>query len=442
MSRILIVEDELVIRSELRRLLVRHGHTVVEAGTVAEARAAGPDRFDLVICDLRLPEETGTDLIRFTNGVPVLIMTAFATVKSAVEAMKVGAADYISKPFEPEEMLKLVDRLSQNRSASDVQGLGSERGPAPVGGMVATCPPMLEVLDRIRRVAPTAATVLILGESGTGKELVARAIHNQSDRRESDFVAVNCAAIPEGLIESELFGHERGAFTGAVHEHGGLVQAAHGGTLFLDEVGELPLAAQARLLRVLQESEIRQVGSSQIRKVDVRVIAATHRDLPSMVREKAFREDLYFRLRVVDISVPPLRERGQELGELARHLLVKTCKRLGRPRVQMSEEASRAIEAYAWPGNVRELENAIERAVILSDGDRLDAHGLGIEVSLSSSPSVHSEPAPESSLNDYFLRFVETHQNELSETEIARRLGISRKALWERRRRFGIPRPK
>ncbi len=440
MSRILIVEDEVIIRSELRRLLLRHGYQVSEAATVAEARSLGPSGFDLVISDLRLPESSGTALLADVGDTPVLIMTAFATVKSAVEAMKVGAADYISKPFDPEEMLLLVERLTR-------EGVRARRTRAlemdveatwQVDGMVARCGPMLEVLDRVRRVAPTGATVLVLGESGTGKELVARAIHGKSERKDAPFVAVNCAAIPDGLIESELFGHEKGAFTGAVERHRGLVEAAHGGTLFLDEVGELPPAAQARLLRVLQESEIRNVGSSEIRRVDVRVIAATHRDLPQMVRDKTFREDLYFRLRVVDIHLPPLRDRGDDLPALARHLLDKTCRRLGRPRLGLSDDAVCAIRDHPWPGNVRELENAIERAVILTDGDLLDARGLGLE---GGDGEARIDPAvPESSLDDYFRRFVETHQADLSETEIARRLGISRKALWERRRRFGIPR--
>lgn len=433
-----MVEDELVIRAELRRLLMRHGHEVTEAGSVAEAKAAGPESFDLIISDLRLPEANGTEILGHSGRTPVLIMTAFATVKSAVEAMKVGAADYISKPFDSEEMMALVERLT----VPEVPAVASAGGRDRDTGMVAESAAMKAVLDRIRRVAPTRATVLVLGESGTGKELVARAIHAQSDREDRDFVAVNCAAIPEGLIESELFGHEKGAFTGAVTKHGGLVEAAHGGTLFLDEVGELPAAAQARLLRVLQESEVRHVGSSQVRKVDVRVIAATHRDLPAMVTEKTFREDLYFRLRVLDIRLPPLRERGEDLEALARHFLGKVCQRLGRPLIRLRPDALAAIRAHAWPGNVRELENAIERAVILSDGEELEAHGLGIEVPTPVAADDGEGTSAGQSLTDYFRTFVETHQSELSETEIAKRLGISRKALWERRRKLGIPRPK
>jgi transcriptional regulator with PAS, ATPase and Fis domain len=288
----------------------------------------------------------------------------------------------------------------------------------------------------------------VRGESGTGKELVARAIHEQSPRRDAPLVAVNCAAIPEGLIESELFGHEKGAFTGASAAHTGLIEAADGGTLFLDEVGELPAPAQARLLRVLQESEVRRVGGSRARRVSVRVIAATHRDLPQMVKEGAFRTDLYFRLRVFEILLPPLRERPDDLEELTRHLLERTEKRFGKGGLELTPEALAAVRAHHWPGNVRELDNAIERAVILCDTGRITPELLALDdvsAGESSDADLLDESADESagaSLQDYFRRFVLEHQDTLSETELARRLGISRKALWERRARFGLPRPR
>ncbi len=451
MSRILVVEDEVVIRSELRRLLTRNGHVVAEAGTVAEAIDQGLDNFDLIVTDLRLPGDLGTTLIEPSGEVPVLVMTSFASVKSAVEAMKLGARDYISKPFDPEELLLVVNRITEEervvrRSRAlqldvDLQWT--------VSGMVAECEAMKAVNARIARVAPTEATVLILGESGTGKELVARAIHAQSSRSDAPFVAVNCAAIPDGLIESELFGHEKGAFTGASAKHVGLIETAHGGTLFLDEVGELPPSAQARLLRVLQESEIRHVGSSQTRKVDVRVVAATHRDLPAMIGQGDFREDLYFRLRVVDIRIPPLRERMEDLQPLADHLLAKMIKRVGRNPLSFSEDARVAMRTHQWPGNVRELENAIERAVILSDREVITADLLGIESRTLSSPIAQETsanddhgPAFDESLEGYFKSFVLRHQSGLSETELAKRLGISRKALWERRQKLNLPRPK
>lgn len=446
MSRILVVEDEVVIRTELRRLLEKEGHAVDEASAVREAQPRLNDRYDLVLADLRLPGGPGTDLIEMAAPSPVIIMTSFATVRSAVEAMKQGAADYLSKPFDPDELLMTVERIVREdrmRRKTDALERDVERT-FNVDGLVGECTAMREAIARIERVAPTDATVLVLGESGTGKELVARAIHKKSARVDGAFVAVNCAAIPEGLIESELFGHEKGAFTGAVTASEGLVERAHHGTLFLDEVGELPPSAQARLLRVLQEQEIRHVGSSRSRTVDVRVIAATHRDLPRLVQEGAFRNDLYFRLKVLDIRLPPLRERGDDLRALSTHLLAKAKRRLGKPDITLSPEAMDAIHRYAWPGNVRELENALERALILSDSSRIEASGLGITPASPPPPTSAEGKAPAFalSLEDYFRQFVLEHQGRASETELARRLGISRKALWERRQRLGIPRPK
>lgn len=460
MSRVLVVEDEPIIRTEVRRLLTRAGHEVSEAGSVGEAESDHLlESFDLILCDLRLPGAPGTDLIAKAGRVPVLIMTSYATVRSAVEAMKLGAVDYISKPFDHDELLMQVDRvLREGRLTRQNAVLKREverlQGPPGLEGLVGTCSAMREVFDRIRKVAASPATVLVLGESGTGKELAARAIHSQSPRHEAPLVAVNCAAIPETLIESELFGHEKGAFTGAHSNHAGLVESADGGTLFLDEIGELPASAQARLLRMMQDGEVRRVGATRSRKVDARVIAATHRDLPRLVQEGTFRQDLYFRLRVVEIRLPPLRERGEDIPALARHLLDKACRRLGRPPATLSEEALEELCAHSWPGNVRELENALERAVILSDEPLITPELLALEPSYGShaphglpahAPQGlgHPPPPPDSSpdsLEEYFRRFVLEHQDKLGETELARRLGISRKALWEKRQRLGIPR--
>ena len=299
---------------------------------------------------------------------------------------------------------------------------------------------------RIRKVAQTNSTVLINGESGTGKELVARAIHNLSDRENQEMISVNCAAIPENLIESELFGHEKGAFTGATATRTGLVEAANRSTLFLDEIGELPLEAQARLLRVLQENEIRKVGSVQSKKVDVRLVVATHRDLKQLVVDSYFREDLYYRINVMTLLIPPLRERGNDILEVADAILRRTCIRLKAPMLNFSDSASHAIAKYAWPGNVRELENAIERAVVLAEKNKIGEELLAIDLE-SSTPTEtsafdNSEPVEDLSLEDYFQRFVLEHQDTMNETQLARKLGISRKCLWERRQRFGIPRKK
>ncbi|MEX2165243.1 MAG: sigma-54 dependent transcriptional regulator [Sulfuricaulis sp.] len=443
MSRILIVDDEVVIRQALRRLLERHSYEVTEAGSVAEAESSLElASFDLVVADLRLPGAPGTAIIAKCAPAPALIMTSYGSVKSAVESMKLGAADYITKPFDHDEMLLVVRRLLEQRQLwrrAQVLQADLERD-YPVGGMIGNCAAMREVFDRIRKVAPTDSTVLILGESGTGKELVARAVHELSPRKEAPIVAVNCAAIPDTLIESELFGHEKGAFTGAIATHRGLVEAADGGTLFLDEIGELPAAAQARLLRVLQQGEIRRVGSPHARKVSIRLIAATHRNLEQRVTEGLFRSDLYFRLRVIDIRLPPLRERSEDLEALANFLLDKACRRLNRPPPQFAPQTIAAIHAHHWPGNVRELENAIERAVILCESAEITPELLAIDaVAL---PATTAAVGSALSLKDYFRHFVLDHQDRLTETELAGRLGLSRKALWERRQRFGIPRPK
>lgn len=464
MSHILIVEDETIIRSALRRLLERNQYEVSEAGSVQEAqeRFSIPG-FDLIVSDLRLPGAPGTELIKLATGVPVLIMTSYASLRSAVDSMKMGAVDYIAKPFDHDEMLQTVARIlgdrEQARSTPAQSGTGQPANAAPVAangeiGIIGHCAPMQDLFSKIRKVAPTDSNVLIQGESGTGKELVARALHNLSQRAKAPMISVNCAAIPETLIESELFGHEKGAFTGASAGRAGLVEAADGGTLFLDEIGELPLEAQARLLRVLQEGEIRRVGSTQSQKVDVRLVAATHRDLKTLAKLGEFREDLYYRLHVIALKLPPLRERGNDILEIAKAFLARQCARMGADAMYFSHEAEQAVRHYPWPGNVRELENAIERAAILSESPEISAELLGIDIELSEldddfdepcaplGAGSNNEPTEDLSLEDYFQHFVLEHQDHMTETELARKLGISRKCLWERRQRLGIPRRK
>ena len=389
---------------------------------------------------MRLPGPPGTDVLQLVEGVPVLIMTSYASVRSAVEAMKLGAVDYIAKPFNHDELLLTLERvLKQQSLARQNRALKSDLSRRyPVTGMIGNSQAMQEVFGRIQRVAPTDTTVLILGESGTGKELVARAVHEQSPRSEAPLITVNCAAIPDNLIESELFGHEKGAFTGAHETHRGLVEAAHGGSLFLDEIGELPAEAQARLLRVLQEGEIRRVGATQSRQVDIRLIAATNRDLKQQVERGEFRGDLYFRLHVMEIVLPPLRERGADIRVLAEHLLERTCKRLNRHRMHFTAEALNGLDHYRWPGNVREMENVIERAVILADTDSIGLDALGLQEGTDGAAA--GQPAESLSLDDYFIRFVTEHEQSMTETELARQLGVSRKTLWERRQKLGIPR--
>ena len=445
MNQVLVVEDEAVIRSALKRLLERHKYQVSEAGSVKESlEKYDLDKFDVVISDLRLPGAPGTDIIKATKA-PVLIMTSYSSIRSAIDSMKMGAVDYIAKPFEHNEIIETLSKIIRERATLDKKEKpDSEESQQPIHGMIGSCPQMMELFRRIRKVAQTNSTVLINGESGTGKELVARAIHNLSDRKDQEMISVNCAAIPENLIESELFGHEKDAFTGATATRTGLVEAANRSTLFLDEIGELPLEAQARLLRLLQENEIRKVGSVQSKKVDVRLVVATHRDLKQLVADGYFREDLYYRINVMALLIPPLRERGNDILEVADAILQKTCLRLKTSMLNFNDSASHAIAKYAWPGNVRELENAIERAVVLAEKNNIGEELLAIDLEstkIAESPApIPNEPTEELSLEDYFQRFVLEHQDVMNETQLAKKLGISRKCLWERRQRFGIPR--
>ncbi|SMF21073.1 Two-component response regulator CbrB [Alteromonadaceae bacterium Bs31] len=458
MSKILIVEDEDIIRTALRKLLSRNKYDVEEAGSVSEATGKHKlDTFDLIISDLRLPGAPGTDLIQLAGEVPVLIMTSYASLRSAVDSMRMGAVDYIAKPFDHDEMLAAVKRVLVKTSKKVIVNKGDNH--SAIKGMIGSSMVMKELYAKIHKVAPTGATVLVHGETGTGKELVAHAIHDESPRHAKPLISVNCAAIPETLIEAELFGHEKGAFTGAASNREGLVAAADGGTLFLDEIGELPLEAQARLLRVLQEGEVRPIGSVESRTVDVRLVAATHRDLGKLSREGKFREDLYFRINVVQLKLPPLRERGKDILALAETFVKRFCAEMLKPALTLTPEAIQAITTYTWPGNIRELENAIQRAVILCDNDtEIDHNQLAIDLDLVNlSEDIHQdnsagrpqsnmqssqEPGEDLSLEDYFQRFVLEHQDTMSETELARKLGVSRKCLWERRQRLGIPRNK
>ncbi len=459
MNHILLVEDEVVIRTALKRLLERHSYQVAEAASVREAVARhNLDSFNLIISDLRLPGAPGTDLIQTANT-PVLIMTSYASLRSAVDSMKMGAVDYIAKPFDHDEMLQSVRRIiiqyGQQQQRDTQPGSGRER----IAGMIGQCAAMEQLIQSVNKIAPTESTVLIQGETGTGKELVAKAIHAKSRRANKPLVSINCAAIPESLIESELFGYEKGAFTGANTNRMGLIEAADEGTLFLDEIGELPLEAQARLLRVLQEGEIRRIGSTRSTRVNVRLISATHRNLGALAKERKFRQDLYYRINVLCVMLPPLRERGQDILDIAEAVIQAKCEQLGHTSVSLTAEAVRAITAYDWPGNVRELENALERAIVLCEDNEISLDLLAIEHEPVSVDLIQGDPIQEAgkhviatanntdpnedlSLEDYFQRFVLEHQDHMSETELAKKLGVSRKCLWERRQRFGIPRVK
>ena len=439
-QKILIVEDEIVIRTSLKKFLEKQSFLIEEAESLKAALRFNLQDFALIITDLRLPGPSGTDIIKEAMEVPVLVMTSYASVTSAVDAMKLGAADYVAKPFDYQDLLSKVKTLIEEKSH-----------PAIIEGMLGSCEAILDLMRRIHKVAPTGTNVLIQGESGTGKELVAKAIHKASHQSGHNMISLNCAAIPDTLIESELFGHEKGAFTGATNARVGLIEAADGGTLFLDEIGELPLEAQARLLRVLQEGEVRRVGSVATKKVSVRLIAATHRHLKELTQRGGFREDLYYRLNVVKLILPPLRDRNDDIKTLADHFLKLNCDQLGKPCLSFSPSAQNVIQSYRWPGNIRELENAIERAVILCEGKTISPDLLSVdsesgqETLLKSTlanniekPLVDNED--NLSLEDYFQKFVLEHQDSMTETELAQQLGISRKSLWQRRQKLNLPR--
>lgn len=434
MTRILLVDDEAPIRRGVRRFLEHHGFEVTLAEDLRTARQQADNHdFDLLLADLRLPDGEGTTLIGEYPQLPTVIMTSYASVPSAVEAMKSGAIDYIAKPFDHDALLLTL--RAALRSSSHHRQQDRPDSAETQQGLVGESSAIATLRQQIRKVAVTDSTVLIRGESGTGKEVAARAIHTLSPRAAQPFIPVNCASIPEGLVEAELFGHAQGAYTGAVKARVGLIEAAHGGVLFLDEIGELAPAAQARLLRVLQEGEIRPVGATQARRVDVRLLAATHRDLEAMIDSGEFRADLYYRLRVLELRIPPLRERLHDLDLLVRHFLAELEQRFDTAGLTLSDETRKHIRAYEWPGNVRELKNALERAVVLSEGSRIEWEHLGI------TRAGNEPPSQAASLHEYFRRFVLENQGRMNETELARALGISRKTLWERRQRENLPRP-
>ncbi len=386
MERILVVDDEKNYLVVLDALLSEAGYDVLTAAGGARALAVlEEEEPDLMITDMRMPRLSGLELMaqvkQMHPDLPVIVMTAFGTVENAVEAMKLGAVDYIMKPFENQELLLTVEKalklrrlVAQNRLLKEDASRG--RG---FGSIVGDSRPMRQVFELVEKVAATKATVLITGESGTGKELIARAIHQRSPRAEEPFVPVNCMALSETLLESELFGHEKGAFTGAVGRRKGRFELADKGTLFLDEVGEIAPSLQVKLLRVLQERTFERVGGNQPLSVDVRIVAATNRDLARAVASGQFREDLFYRLNVVRLELPPLRERKEDLPALVAHFVRRYAAEVGRTAPGVSPEAMQVIYDYAWPGNVRELENALERAVIMA-GAEIRPHDLPLEV--------------------------------------------------------------
>jgi DNA-binding NtrC family response regulator len=385
MERILVIDDDPGFRQLLQAILTGEGYAVDEGASVADGlRLCAARQYDLVLSDLKLPDGSGLDVLRWCAeqmpDTPVLVITAFGTIESAVEAMKLGAVNYLGKPLQSPDELRLTVRraLEERQTKREYAVVRDEQACRfDCQGLIASDPKMTAVLELARKVAPTNATVLLTGESGTGKEVIARCIHMNSARAQRVFVPVNCAALAPALIESELFGHEKGAFTGAAAQHLGRFERAHGGTLFLDEVGELDGNLQAKLLRVLQEKTFERVGGTRQITTDVRVIAATNRDLQRLAGKGEFRDDLYYRLNRFPLEIPPLRERVADVEPLARHFLRRAARELGKPAPELTKAAIQVLQSYNWPGNVRELENVMERVAILC-GSRVDAPDLGM----------------------------------------------------------------
>jgi two-component system, NtrC family, response regulator HydG len=437
MAHVLIVETDAAARSRLRGILESNGFAVAEPGAaclqIRALESVDVSGYACILSGSQLGID-GLEALRIWPGAPIILVARQPDVRQAVAAMKRGAYEYLAEPLLHDELIAAVERcVTEHRRRSGTASLGTSF--PMIGDSVA----MRDLYGRISKIGPTDSTVLIRGESGTGKELVARALHAASARAKAPMITLNCAAIPSHLIETELFGYS--PIDADPHQaRSGLLEAAEGGTLFLDEIGELGLEVQARLLRVLQAGESRRFGSAETFSVDVRLITATHRDLNKLISTGRFREDLFYRLNVVSLEVPPLRERQNDVLQLADFILGRTCAKLGKTGMGFHAEARQAIASYAWPGNIRELANAIERAVILCDGVVIGPELLAIDVRDTRSTDLAPGAADRTSLEDYFVSFVLGHQDSLTETELAEKLGISRKSLWERRQRLAIPR--
>jgi two-component system response regulator AtoC len=469
-SRIVLADDELNLRKVLGTILLRDGYEVAEASDGQAALELVDSSTAVVITDLRMPKLDGMGLLRKVVSeypeVPVIMITAHGSVDSAVEAVKIGAFDYIEKPFEQAQIRQVVDKAIKTRELNSraPRAQISKDGPGRFG-LVGRSASLEAVFSVIEKVADTPSTVLITGESGTGKELIARALHTNSSRRDQSFIKINCAAIPKTLMESELFGYEKGAFTGAVGSKPGRFELADQGTLFLDEIGEIPVEMQVKLLRVLQESEFERVGGIKTLKVDVRLVAATNRDLQREVAVGNFREDLFYRLNVVPLHLPPLRERTGDIPLLVEHFVMKFNERLKKNISHVEDEALHRLIAHNWPGNIRELENVLERTILFSEGAVIRARDLPPEVS----PNAHADapqrpqegtasrpttvppataPAGEGSLKEMVRQETERLERELIQraldetggnvTQAARKLKISRKSLQNKMKEFGL----
>jgi len=434
-ERILIVDDSANTLEVLQRNLTTAGYQIFTAPGVSEAiEILEQTRLDLVITDLKMPKVSGMDLVRHIRenlkDTEVMMITGYPSIEGAVEAVKTGAEEFLAKPFTDTELLSAVQRvLDKARVRRSGHAKPDQAVPAHKG-LISRSEGMRKVFIAISKASSSSATVLITGESGTGKELAARAIHYGSIRLSAPFVPVNCGGIPEGLLESELFGHVKGAFTGATESRAGFFHAADGGTIFLDEISDMSLAMQVKLLRVLQDKEVCMVGSNRTRKVDVRILAATNKDLQGLVKKGLFREDLFYRLNVITIFIPPLRERGDDILLLAHHFLSKFAAESGKPPPRFSDEAMQSIRGYDWPGNVRELENVIQRLVVMTDGDLIEVPDLPSLMRFSALRNTGFTRTLAEVENEYITNVLASVDG--NKTRAAEILGIDRKTLREK----------
>lgn len=445
-ERLLIVEDEVTLCESLKRVFSREGYIVDTAGS-AEAALKGVDEniYDLIISDIILPRMNGIEFLKRVKeknpAQAVIIMTAYASLETAVEALRAGAYDYVVKPIIHEEIKQIV-RNALNQNALQRQNVLLKKQiekEYDFSNIIGESPAIKRVIAEVKKIANARSNVLLLGETGTGKELIARAIHFNSSRAAKPFIPINCSAIPENLLESELFGHVKGAFTGAIMLKKGLFEEADGGTVFLDEIGDLGVPLQAKLLRVLEDHQIRPVGGTQSVKVDLRFICATNRNLENAVREGTFREDLFYRINVITLKLPPLRERKEDIELLVRYLIQKYSKELGKGVKEIDNEALNLLKTYRWPGNVRELQNVVERAVLIAEDGVISSENLpeGVRAESSFTEESFEEKL---SIEDYTKAFIQRYQKDYTEQQLAEMLGITRKSLWEKRKRWGLNR--
>ena len=443
-KRLLIVEDEVTLRESLKRVLMRDGYQVDAVDSAETALThIGETAYDLIITDIILPGIDGIELLRrIKEGYQeqiVIVITAYASIETAVSALRAGAYDYVIKPIIHEEIKRLVKNAFRERTlrAENVILKKQIEERYDFEKIVGHSSEITSLIAEVKKIADSRSNVLLLGETGTGKELFARAVHFNSSRRDGPFVPINCSAIPENLLESELFGYMKGAFTGAAGSKRGLFEEADGGTVFLDEIGDLNLPLQAKLLRVIDDHEIRPIGGIQSKKIDIRLITATNKDIATAIKNDAFREDLYYRINVVTLKLPPLRDRKKDIIILAGHFLDKYSHEIGKNVQFIDDTALRHLMAYYWPGNVRELRNIIERAVLITDSNTIFPEHLPEGIRGTSSFAIESlENA--FSIEEYTKEFILKYQHTYSEQKLSDMLGITRKALWEKRKRWGL----